>query len=236
MSVPTMHEATFHIRGGVAYEKATKRGDSSIELWCSNHCDLLYVTGSITQEVHDEIASTVGIEHASDGRPGIAETVDKDHEQIIVTSECLRPHTENDIESYLATHNCLLLPPLRYERGGKVVRVVTFDPDNMTRFYQDIQNSFRVQVLSKREINAISRNRPMLSAGSLMPELSDRQQEAISTAWESGYYEIPRETTTEELAAHMGIDRRTFEEHLRLAEREFVSVLIDDLPNATTRP
>jgi len=182
-----MHEATFHIRGGVPYEKATKHGNSSIELWCNNHCDLLYVEGGVTREIREEIASTVGIKHAGDGTPGIDETVDGEDEQIIVTSECLRPHTDDAIESYLAEHDCLLLPPLRYERGGKVVRIVTFDPENMTRFYQDIQDSFRVQVRSKRQIDAISRDRPMLSVDSFVPDLSDRQLE-----WQADFLERDR--------------------------------------------
>jgi Predicted DNA binding protein len=230
-----MHEATFYLRGGVPYEDATKHGDSTIELWCNNHCDVLYVEGNITNEIRKEIASAVGIEHTDDDTTGISEAVDCEGEQVIVTSECLRPHTDNDIESYLAEHNCLLLPPLRYEQGGKIARIVAFDPEDMTRFYRDIQDSFQVQVQSKREISNISRNRPMLSADSFVPDLSNRQQEAIKTAWQSGYYEIPRETTTEKLAGSMGIDRRTFEEHLRLAEREFVSMLINHLPTATTQ-
>ena len=230
-----MYEATFHIRGGVPYEKATRDRDLSIELWCNNHCDLLHIKGSVTDEVRNEIVETVGIEHASSSQPGIEETVDGNGEQIIITSQCLRPHTENNIEIYLAEHDCLLLPPLQYERGGKVVRVITLDPENLTRFYQDIQESFRVEVRSKQEIDAFSLDQPMLSVGSLVPDISERQQEAILMAWQAGYYDIPRETTTEELAARMDIGRRTFEEHLRLAEHKFIGALINRLLN-TRRP
>lgn len=228
-----MHQATFHVRGGVPYEKATRNRDLSIELWCNNHCDLLHVKGTVTEEIQEEIASTVGIERTSNGHAGVRETVDSGDEQIIITSECLRPHTENNIESYLAAHDCLLLPPLRYERGGKVVRVVTLDPENMTRFYQDIQDSFRVDVRSKREVDAISQEQPMLSVDSLVPDLSDRQREAIVMAWESGYYEIPRETMTADLAERMDVGRRTFEEHLRLAEHKFVGGLVNHLFDST---
>jgi predicted DNA binding protein len=230
-----MHEATFHIRGGVPYEEATRNRDVRIELWCNTHCDLLHVQGSVTDEITDEIASTVGIEHTRGGPPGIEETVEGEGEQIIVTSECLRPHTDDNIEGYLAEHDCLLLPPLRYERGGKVVRIVTLDPANMTRFYRDVQESFQVEVRSKREIDAISQEEPMLSVESLVPDLSTRQREAVRMAWEAGYYEIPRETTTADLADRMGIDRRTFEEHLRLAERKFVGTLVDRFLDTTGR-
>lgn len=141
----------------------------------------------------------------------------------------VRPRTHD------STHDCLLLPPIKYKDGGKVVRVITLESENMTRFFQDIQQSFQVEVRSKHEINAISQDRPMLSVDALIPNLSIRQQEAILMAWESGYYEIPRETTTEELAERMGVDRRTYEEHLRLAEHKFIGALVEYLFNSTTR-
>ncbi|MFC6723281.1 helix-turn-helix domain-containing protein [Halobium palmae] len=211
-----MYEATFHIKGDVAYDKATSRGDVSIELWCNDHCDYLHVRGDSDGQVCSEIESAVGVR----------EVVTRSDEQIIVTAKCLRPYTDDSIEEYLAKHDCLFLPPLRYERGGKVVRVFTLDPENLTRFYQDVESSFRVTVRSKREVTTVTQDHPMLSIESLIPDLSKRQEEAILSAWEAGYYEIPRGTTTEELADEMGINRRTFEEHLRLGESKLIGTLI----------
>lgn len=230
-----MYEATFHIRGDVPYENVTKERNASIELWCNNHCDLLHVKGDVDGAIHEEIDATVGVEHASNGADGVKDAVTSGDEQIIITSECLRPHTENNIESYLAAHDCLLLPPLRYERGGKVVRIITLEAENLTHFYQDIQDSFRVDVRSKREVDTLTQDEPMLSVDSLIPDLSERQQEAILMAWEAGYYDIPRETTTEQLAAEMEVDRRTFEEHLRLAENKFVGALVGRLFDSSSR-
>lgn len=214
-----MYEATFHIRGDVAYEDATAGRDAEIELWCNDHCDLLHVRGDTEDAVVAEVAAAVGVE----------DTIERGEEQIIVTSECLRPHTEGNVEGYLERHDCLLLPPLRYENGGKLVRVLTLDPENLTRFYQDIQESFHVTVRSKREIDSVTQDRPLLSIDTLIPELSDRQEEAVISAWEEGYYAIPRETTTEELATALDIDRRTFEEHLRIAENKLVGTLVEQL-------
>jgi len=225
-----MYEATFHIRGDAPYETATEARDVSIELWCNDHCDLLHLEGDTDGEIREEIDSTVGIEHeSSESMPGAEATVSANDEQIIITSECLRPHTEDNIESYLAAHDCLLLPPLRYESGGKVVRVITIDSGNLTRFYRDIQDSFRVNVRSKREVNTVSQDRPMLAVDSMVPDISDRQREAVIMAWEDGYYDIPRETTTTELAERMGIGRRTFEEHLRIAENKLLGTLVERL-------
>lgn len=69
-----------------------------------------------------------------------------------------------------------------------------------------------------------------LHAGTLTGHttLTDRQREALELAVEGGYYERPRETTTEAIGEAMGIDRRTVEEHLRKVERRLVTTLVED--------
>lgn len=211
-----MHEATFHVRGGVPYADATAGRDATIELWCNNHCDLLFVRGDDADAVRDDVAGAVGVADAID-RPG---------ELALVTSDCLRPYADDTIEPYLDRHDCLSLPPLRYLDGGKLVRVVALDAANLSAFYADVTADFDVEVRSKRELATIDAPRGRGSTG-VLDGLSDRQREAIRAAWDGGYYAIPRETTTESLAADMGVDRRTFEEHLRLAEHRLVDAILD---------
>lgn len=214
-----MYEATFHIRGDGAYEKATAGRDVRIELWCNDHCDLLHVSNDSENAVSAAVADSVGVK----------DTIEQGDEQVVVTNDCLRPWTDGNVEPYLERHDCLLLPPIRYENGGKFVRILTLDPENLTRFYQDVQESFRVTVESKRKVDSISQHRPLLSLSTMLPDLSDRQEEAIVSAWEDGYYAIPRNTTTAALAGKMDVDRRTFEEHLRLAENKLVGTLVERL-------
>jgi hypothetical protein len=65
---------------------------------------------------------------------------------------------------------------------------------------------------------------PTLSA-ELFAELTDRQREALETAFEAGYFEWPRESNAEEVAADLGIASATLHSHLRKAERSLLSVL-----------
>ena len=53
--------------------------------------------------------------------------------------------------------------------------------------------------------------------------LTDRQREVIETAFEMGYYEVPREVSTEDLAAELDVDDSTVAEHLQRAERNLLS-------------
>lgn len=53
--------------------------------------------------------------------------------------------------------------------------------------------------------------------------LTDRQLEVLQTAYDMGFYQIPREATMEDIATEVGIDDGTVAEHLQRAERNILS-------------
>jgi predicted DNA binding protein len=59
--------------------------------------------------------------------------------------------------------------------------------------------------------------------------LTSRQLKVLTLAFSSGYYELPRKIYLENLAKVMSIHRRTFEEHLRKAEKKIMNYLIPSL-------
>ncbi|WP_436925719.1 helix-turn-helix domain-containing protein [Halosimplex amylolyticum] len=56
-----------------------------------------------------------------------------------------------------------------------------------------------------------------------MEQLTDRQREILRVAFEEGYYEVPREASTEDVAAEVGVDPSTVAEHLQRAERNLLT-------------
>lgn len=62
----------------------------------------------------------------------------------------------------------------------------------------------------------------------VLAELTDRQREAVETAYLGGYFDWPRTSTGEEVATAMGITQPTFNRHLRTAERKFLEAILDD--------
>lgn len=56
--------------------------------------------------------------------------------------------------------------------------------------------------------------------------LTDRQLEILETAFELGYFEVPRNVSTDEVADELGLDPSTVAEHLRRAERNLLSELL----------
>ena len=59
--------------------------------------------------------------------------------------------------------------------------------------------------------------------------LTDRQLEALRTAYERGYFERPRCSNATEVAEAMGVSRSTFAEHLAAAQRKLFEDVLDGL-------
>lgn len=55
-----------------------------------------------------------------------------------------------------------------------------------------------------------------------LDKLTRRQQEVIQTAFDMGYYEVPREVSTQDVAAELSLDPSTVAEHLQRAERNLL--------------
>lgn len=53
--------------------------------------------------------------------------------------------------------------------------------------------------------------------------LTNRQLEVLQTAYELGFYDVPREATIDDIAAEVGINGGTVSEHLQRAERNILS-------------
>lgn len=56
--------------------------------------------------------------------------------------------------------------------------------------------------------------------------LTERQREVLEIAYELGYYDIPRDSSTAEVAAELGIDGSTVVEHLQRAEHNLLATLL----------
>lgn len=58
---------------------------------------------------------------------------------------------------------------------------------------------------------------------STLDALTDRQLEVLETAYKMGFYEIPREASTEDIAGELDLDAATVSEHLQRAERNLLT-------------
>lgn len=60
--------------------------------------------------------------------------------------------------------------------------------------------------------------------------LPNRQRDVLEVAFERGYYDVPRDTSVQEIAAEFDLDDSTVAEHLQRAERNLLGTLFDSSP------
>lgn len=99
----------------------------------------------------------------------------------------------------------------------RVYNILFFDRNDL----QNIITQFR-------EIGEVTLS-SLTEVGGEAPRLTGRQREVIQAALDAGYFEWPREITSDELADQLDITRATCLEHLRKAEAKLITdALADD--------
>lgn len=108
--------------------------------------------------------------------------------------------------------------PLAFtDRGGLRLTVVGTH-DMLRRALEDLPDEIQISV---EQVGRYSPERPYL-----LSILTERQTEVFRTAVENGYYEIPRQTTHEDIANELDCAPSTIDEHLRKAESRVLSTLV----------
>ena len=111
----------------------------------------------------------------------------------------------------------VVVPPIRYREDGTVTFSLFGPAAEMQAALGAVPDLVDVTV---EEVSGLG-----ATAAAVETRLTERQREAVSTAVELGYYEVPRETGHDEIATALGCSRSTAAEHLRKAESKIVTSL-----------
>lgn len=128
-------------------------------------------------------------------------------------------------EAFLAERGAVPLE-IRGSDGACTVVVEIPPGEEATAVIGEFLEEYAAELVAKRRRDESPHR---LGRGDLRPQildqLTDRQREVLFAAFDHGYYERPRRTTGEEIAAELDITGPTFQQHLRTAERKVVSAL-----------
>ncbi|RQH02473.1 helix-turn-helix domain-containing protein [Natrarchaeobius oligotrophus] len=211
-----MHEATMSIEYRSLYADLSTEYDVDVELWCNNRWDIIFLRGPDSTNALEVLAAELGVYDAIvDGTDVLA-----------FTSTCLREHGDDFVEAHLERNDCRTIPPLSYHDGRIHLRIVASEFEHLSRLFEELAERFAVSVVSKRELETAGYE--LLVPRVAGVDLTDRQETALVAAFEGGYYDIPRRTRTADLADEIGVDRRTFEYHLRRAENRLVARFLEN--------
>jgi len=109
--------------------------------------------------------------------------------------------------------------------GGRITVEIPPEAD-LRRIADTLTRGFDAEVVAKRE-----REREVPTAEAfpdrLRERLTDRQESALKTAYLADYFESPRDSTSEEVAAALDITGPTLLHHLRAGQRKLLAELFD---------
>ncbi|MFC4408568.1 helix-turn-helix domain-containing protein [Haloarchaeobius iranensis] len=148
-----------------------------------------------------------------------------DHELVPVDDDTFYAYAEMAIGSETMAwraafddQDIVLVPPVVFGPHGSVQLTVLGDPDALRNVVDGFPDFVRVDIERVGEPRGIG--------GSLAGRLTARQFEALSAAWELGYYEVPREGSLSEVAASLGCSESAASTLLRKAERGLVDATL----------
>ncbi|WP_233563362.1 helix-turn-helix domain-containing protein [Haloarcula sp. Atlit-7R] len=108
----------------------------------------------------------------------------------------------------------MVVPPVAYRPNGTVLFDVVGEPAVLEDVRSELPNGITVNVRKVGEYDA--------SPGTFETDLTARQREALATAREAGYYDVPRNGSVEDVAEELGCAPSTASNHLRKAEAQLV--------------
>lgn len=122
-------------------------------------------------------------------------------------------------------HECIDAPPAVFQDGWGYFRVISFDESRTRDLFRDLNKRGPTELMRKREL-PLAVLPSTIWVNSLFGDLTAKQADALLKAHRYGYYNSPREITTENIAKGLGVSRSTYEEHLRKAENRIMGNLI----------
>ena len=190
-------------------------------LWCNDHTDILEIESDgldSFQQIQKEL------EYYSTRYKSkiIDKTLCQDKFQLVART-CLCGSEDNiTVGSVARANNFLQMPPPVFFGGWEYHRLVGFDDNDVRGLLKGLDRVGKTEILHKGVTDGTTDKAFLLSLGSLFGNLTEKQMKALLAAVESGYYEIPKRTTADELATQLGQPRSTLEEHIRKAESKIV--------------
>lgn len=165
---------------------------------------------------------------------------DADTLSSLVVVEEVREIVRRDDETLVEVQLAAETLPSRLADLGGAVRTLTATPEavdvvvelspgsDVREFVEHLRESYPGTELSAKRTRERSIETQQSFRANLGESLTDRQFEALRTAYFSGYFSWPREQTASELAASLDVAQPTFSRHLRVAERKLLDNLLAD--------
>ncbi len=218
----TIYEVVLKVSHGSGFGDITRRFPSTtISIWCNRENDVIEVVVRNAEEyplVMKEIRAL-----------RIVEVMDEisDERRLYLNVHQCNCMKEDTIVRHIGQLDILNIFPNVIENGWTYHRLVVFKHENLEDLLRRLDEwGWFYKIMRKVPFDGYIAGSLALSAHSLFSELTEKQMEAVLTAYRYGYYNLPRGADLQAIAAKKQVPRTTFQEHLKKAENKLVGALI----------
>ncbi len=134
---------------------------------------------------------------------------------------------EDSVTRIIDEFDLLQISPIIYRDGWEYYRVIAFKHKDLKGLMQRFEErGFKFEILRKVDFDGFIASSLTLTADALFSDLTERQMDALTTAYSNGYYSLPRKASVQDIANKKRVSRTTYQEHLKKAENKLVASLV----------
>jgi len=218
----TLFEVVLKVTHNGFFTDLTRRYPSaSIYIWCNRINDIIEVIVRNPEEfplVTDEIRKSPIM--------GVLEEISDDRRLYLNVNEC-RCMKQDTIVRHIGELDILNIFPNVIENGWAYHRLIVFRHKDLDELLRRLELwGWVFKILRKVRFDGFIASSLTLTADALFSGLTEKQIDAILTAYRHGYYNLPRDADIQTIAAKEEVPRTTFQEHLKKAENKVVGGLV----------
>ncbi|MHA1960904.1 MAG: helix-turn-helix domain-containing protein [Candidatus Thorarchaeota archaeon] len=187
--------------------------------WCNLEHDVIELVAEDSEQYKSVLEQFAEFSH-------IIDEVDDGNKVHLITKKC-DIGSYNSVTDQLEDLNILDLPPVVYEEGWEHRRIIAFKHEDVKELLDRLKGKgFEVEILRKIPFSGSIAGSMTLTVDALFANLTEKQMDALLTAYIYGYFSFPRRSNVQTIAAEKQVPRTTFSEHLNKAESKLVSALV----------
>lgn len=134
---------------------------------------------------------------------------------------------EDSVTRVIDEFDLLQVSPVIYRHGWEYYRVIGFKHKDLKGLMQRFEErGIKFEILRKVDFDGSIASSLTLTADVLFSELTEKQMDALLTAYSNGYYSLPRKANVKDIASRKRVSRTTYQEHLKKAENKLVASLV----------
>jgi predicted DNA binding protein len=220
VSLMTLFEVTFKVSHDCPFCNISKKYPRlKMFNWCNREHDVI----EIVVDKPDEYSTVI------DEMSRIRGMVDKSsdlHNAHFFVKKCFCK-AEDSVTRIIDEFDLLQISPIVYRHGWEYYRVIAFKHKDLKGLMQRFEEkALKFEILRKVDFDGFIASSLTLTADALFSDLTEKQMDALLTAYSSGYYSLPRKANVQDIAHKKRVSRTTYQEHLKKAENKLVASLV----------